>query len=171
MKGPAWQGTAEQPDVRTVRLPDIKRKLFNRNAVAKDRGNNSIAPGDPVTLEDTRLRGRAGTVKYIHMGALFLHARCAGLQNGAAAARCSACLLHVGSVGRLRDFACDLVQSEGSHKHEQHSLIIDKSCTLCPYAQHVQVSSLQKLIKGLTCVHNASYMFPASCMRHMCPHI
>ena len=72
-----WQGTAEKPDVRTVRLPDIKRKLFNRNAVANDRANNSVAPGDAVTLEDTRLRGRAGTVKYIHMGALFLHARCA----------------------------------------------------------------------------------------------
>ncbi|KAK9820946.1 hypothetical protein WJX81_001276 [Elliptochloris bilobata] len=69
------QGTAEQPDVRTVRLPDIKRKLFNRNAVAKDRTNNSVALGDAVTLEDTRLRGRTGTVKYIHMGALFLHAR------------------------------------------------------------------------------------------------
>ena len=71
--------------MRTVRLPDIKRKLFNRNAVAKDRGNNSVAPGDPVTLEDTRLRGRAGTVKFIHMGALFLHARCASLQNGVGA--------------------------------------------------------------------------------------
>ncbi len=71
------QGTAEKPDVRTVRLPDIKCKLFSRNAVAKDRANNSVAPGDAVTLEDTRLRGRAGTVKYIHMGALFLHARCA----------------------------------------------------------------------------------------------
>ena len=79
--------------MRTVRLPDIKRKLFNRNAVAKDRGNNSIAPGDPVTLEDTRLRGRAGTVKYIHMGALFLHARCARVQSEVAAACCTACLV------------------------------------------------------------------------------
>ncbi len=59
-----------------MRLPDIKRKLFNRNAVAKDRSNNSVAPGDMVILEDTRLRGRSGTVKYIHMGAIFLHARC-----------------------------------------------------------------------------------------------
>jgi hypothetical protein len=36
------RGTPDRPEIRTARLPDIKRKLMMRNAVSNDQGLNPV---------------------------------------------------------------------------------------------------------------------------------
>lgn len=44
---------------------------------AQDYMGKPIAVGDIVDLQDGKLKGRGGTVKYVVRGMLFLHVRCA----------------------------------------------------------------------------------------------
>jgi hypothetical protein len=38
------RGTPDRPEIRSARLPDIKRKLMMRNAVSNDQGLNPVRP-------------------------------------------------------------------------------------------------------------------------------
>lgn len=47
------RGTPDRPELRTARLPDIKRKLLMRNAVSNDQGLNPVR--ESVTAPAVRL--------------------------------------------------------------------------------------------------------------------
>lgn len=71
------QGTADNPKVRICRLPDIKRKFpENRKITAPDANGNSISVADIVTIKDGRFAGRAGSVKFVVRGSIFIQSRC-----------------------------------------------------------------------------------------------
>ncbi len=51
--------------------------LVRHGRPAQDYMGKPIAVGDIVDLQDGKLKGRGGTVKYVVRGMLFLHVRCA----------------------------------------------------------------------------------------------
>ncbi len=70
------QGTGGTPDIRVCKPQDVKRKLFpNRATVTHDSAQNSVSSGDIVDIKEGPLKGRSGTVKYVHRMFLFLHSK------------------------------------------------------------------------------------------------
>ena len=56
--------------------------LVRHGRPAQDYMGKPIAVGDIVDLQDGKLKGRGGTVKYVVRGMLFLHVRCAPSCSG-----------------------------------------------------------------------------------------
>eukprot|EP00887_Chlorella_sp_A99_P006595 scaffold3.g6595.t1 len=69
------QGRPDKADVRTCRLPDIKRKMNSRRNTATDGGQNVVGVGDLVDVVDGPIKGRSGTVKHVMRGGLFIQSR------------------------------------------------------------------------------------------------
>lgn len=67
-------GSTERPDVRTCRLPDLKRKLLARMNTAQDMHMNPVSTDDMVKILEGPLKGKQATVLHVHRG--FLFARC-----------------------------------------------------------------------------------------------
>jgi hypothetical protein len=67
-------GSAERPEVRTCRLPDLKRKLLARMNTAQDMHMNPVSTDDMVKILEGPLKGKQATVLHVHRG--FLFARC-----------------------------------------------------------------------------------------------
>ena len=65
----------EKPDVRVCRAPDLKRKMLQKHVTAQDRLGNPVGLRDIVNIDEGKLKGRSGTVKYIFRRALFLFSR------------------------------------------------------------------------------------------------
>lgn len=69
------QGRPDKPDIRTCRLPDLKRKIDSRRASTQDGARNEVNVNDIVEIVDGPLKGKSGTVRYIMRGFLFIQAR------------------------------------------------------------------------------------------------
>lgn len=71
-----WQGLPDKPDIRVCRVPDLKRSIPQRlMRPTTDMNSAQVAVNDQVTIADGAFKGRAGTVKYIHRGMLFMQVR------------------------------------------------------------------------------------------------
>jgi transcription elongation factor SPT5 len=86
-------GTADAPDVRSCRLPDIKRKLAPRATVAQDSAGRPVAAGDAVTIDAGRHAGRSAVVKMPFRQALFVHCREVAEYGGFLCVRARQCTL------------------------------------------------------------------------------
>lgn len=69
------QGSADRPEIKVCRLPDIKRKLNNRRNTAQDAHRNEISVNDVVDVKEGPLKGRSGTVQHIMRNFLFIRSR------------------------------------------------------------------------------------------------
>lgn len=68
-------GRPDRPEIRTVRLPDIKKRAGSRNAVTNDLGLQPVGIGDMVDVKRGSMSDKSGTVKFIKANNLFLHSR------------------------------------------------------------------------------------------------
>eukprot|EP00898_Chlorokybus_atmophyticus_P002859 jgi/Chlat1/3574/Chrsp234S03564 len=68
-------GTPDRPDIRTVRLPEIQRKLYSKKYTTQDAYMNTIAVDDVVRIVDGAMKNKTGTVRHIQKGFLFLQSR------------------------------------------------------------------------------------------------
>mmetsp|Transcript_16448 Transcript_16448/g.49275 ORF Transcript_16448/g.49275 Transcript_16448/m.49275 type:complete len:1138 (+) Transcript_16448:204-3617(+) len=68
-------GRPDRPEIRTVRLPDIKKRAGSRNAVTNDLSLQPVAIGDIVDVKRGSMSDKSGTVKFIKANNLFLHSR------------------------------------------------------------------------------------------------
>ena len=63
--------TADRPDVRPVKLHDMRRKLMDRRVTASDAGMETIENGSMVRIVDGPGKGMRLTVKHINRGTLW----------------------------------------------------------------------------------------------------
>ncbi|BBN10641.1 transcription elongation factor SPT5 [Marchantia polymorpha subsp. ruderalis] len=75
------KGTPERAEVVTVKLRDMRKKLFDRNTNAQDRDSNVVSLKDIVRVVEGPFKGREGPVEHINRGILFIHDR-HHLENG-----------------------------------------------------------------------------------------
>ncbi len=95
-------GDPGKPDVRVCRLPDVKRKITNRRASAQDKARNEININDIVQVVEGPMNGRAGTVKHIMRGFIFIQSRELPEFSGYACVLARSCMVR-GGTNRLQD--------------------------------------------------------------------
>eukprot|EP01018_Ginkgo_biloba_P037558 Gb_30110 [translate_table: standard] len=82
----------EKPHAATVKLRDIKKKLFDRYSKASDQRGNTIALKDVVKIVEGPSSGKQGTVEHIHRGMIFIHDSQHPYNGGYICARSQSCL-------------------------------------------------------------------------------
>jgi transcription elongation factor SPT5 len=95
-------GDPGKPDVRVCRLPDVKRKINNRRASAQDKARNEININDIIQVVEGPMNGRAGTVKHIMRGFIFIQSREFPEFSGYACVLARSCMVR-GGLNRLQD--------------------------------------------------------------------
>jgi transcription elongation factor SPT5 len=95
-------GDLGKPDLRVCRLPDVKRKINNRRASAQDKARNEININDIVQVVEGPMNGRAGTVKHIMRGFIFIQSREFPEFSGFACVLARSCMVR-GGVNRLQE--------------------------------------------------------------------
>ena len=68
-------GSPDRPEIRTLRLSDLSRKINPGRNTAQDREMSSLTKGDAATVVDGPLTGTTGVIQWIHRGYLFLKSR------------------------------------------------------------------------------------------------
>ena len=68
-------GSPDRPEIRTLRLSDLSRKINPGRNTAQDREMSSLSKGDAATVVDGPLTGTTGGIQWIHRGYLFLKSR------------------------------------------------------------------------------------------------
>jgi transcription elongation factor SPT5 len=68
-------GTPDRPEVRTLRLGDLQRKINPGRNTAQDGQMNALTKGDAATVVDGPRAGTTGIIQWIHRGYLFLKSR------------------------------------------------------------------------------------------------
>lgn len=91
-------GTTERPDIRTCKLPDLKRKLASRHNTAQDMNMNPVSANDIVNIQEGSLKGKQCTVHHVHRG--FLFGRCREVMEfgGIVCVRARGCSVHGGKA-------------------------------------------------------------------------
>jgi transcription elongation factor SPT5 len=68
-------GSPDRPEIRTLRLSDLSRKINPGRNTAQDREMSALSKGDAATVVDGPLTGTTGVIQWIHRGYLFLKSR------------------------------------------------------------------------------------------------
>lgn len=89
----------ERQEVTTVKLRDMRRKVYDKNSSAQDRFMNAISLKDIVRVLEGSFKGKQGPVEHIHRNVLFIHDRHHLENGGFICARSRSCAVIGGSRG------------------------------------------------------------------------
>lgn len=119
-------GTPERPEIKSVKLHDLKKKMFSRNISAQDAHMDTIDPQSMVRIIDGKYKDTTGTVEHIYKGTLWIRARHVQEHGGIVCIRARNCVVHgsnkSGQVGG--GLAAQLMSSSGlAPKSPGHALL------------------------------------------------
>ena len=92
-------GTSDRPEIKPVKLHDLKKKLFSRNISAQDAHMDTIDQGSMVRIIDGKYKDATGTVEHIYKGTLWIRARHVQEHGGIVCIRSRNCVAHGGNKG------------------------------------------------------------------------
>ena len=92
-------GTSDRPEIKAVKLHDLKKKLFSRNISAQDAHMDTIDQGSMVRIIDGKYKDATGTVEHIYKGTLWVRARHVQEHGGIVCIRSRNCVAHGGNKG------------------------------------------------------------------------
>ena len=92
-------GTPDRPEIRPVKLHELKKKLLSRNISAQDAHMDTIDQGSMVRIIDGKYKDTTGTVEHIFKGTLWIRARHVQEHGGIVCIRARNCVAHGGNKG------------------------------------------------------------------------
>ena len=117
-------GTPERPEVRPLKLQDLKKKMFSRNISAQDVHMDTIDPGSMVRIIDGVYKDITGTVEHIYKGTLWIRARHVKEHGGIVCIRARNCTVHGGKGSTGGGLAAQMMSSSGlAPKSPGHALL------------------------------------------------
>eukprot|EP00252_Welwitschia_mirabilis_P027077 TRINITY_DN9158_c0_g1_i3.p1 TRINITY_DN9158_c0_g1~~TRINITY_DN9158_c0_g1_i3.p1 ORF type:complete len:1022 (-),score=279.00 TRINITY_DN9158_c0_g1_i3:488-3553(-) len=91
------KGIPDRQQTVTVKLREIRRKLFDRNYKVHDQYMNTLALKDVIRIVDGPFKGKQGPIEHIHKGVVFIHDRHHLENGGFICARAQSCAAVGGS--------------------------------------------------------------------------
>lgn len=93
------KGVPERSELATVKLRDIRKKLFDRNFKAQDQYMNTVTLKDVMRILEGPFKGKQGPIEHMHRGIVFIHDRHHLENGGFICARAQSCVAVGGSRG------------------------------------------------------------------------
>jgi len=90
-------GTPDRPEIKPVKLHELKKKLLSRNISAQDAHMDTIDQGSMVRIIDGKYKDATGTVEHIYKGTLWIRARHVQEHGGIVCIRSRNCVAHGGN--------------------------------------------------------------------------
>ena len=106
-------GTPDRPEVRPLKLQDLKKKMFSKNISAQDVNMDTIDPGSMVRIIDGVYKDVTGTVEHIYKGTLWVRARHVKEHGGIVCIRSRNCAVHGGRGAVGGGLAAQMMASSG----------------------------------------------------------
>ncbi|XP_057873734.1 putative transcription elongation factor SPT5 homolog 1 [Cryptomeria japonica] len=93
------KGVPERAETVTVKLRDIRKKLFDRNFKAQDQYMNTVSLKDVIRILEGPFKGKQGSIEHMNRGVVFIHDRHHLENGGYICARAQSCVAVGGSRG------------------------------------------------------------------------